>query len=368
MAQISDPIIRAIDDNERQQVHTIMRQAFAPIEQWAFAWTPNVLVAEGEGQLLGAIVLKLFTLPNGRKLGSIAWVFIALESRGQGVGQRLIEAGLDFLEQQGCDEILTTVEGLNTSSSKLFSTRGFKILSPGAQFQRYGFATFYVWAKLSHYFELGYFLWAYPVSKVSDSPRLQWWGTIVANSLIGWLMAWRLAGFSSIHSESWWGIPLTVVVLFGVRSLGMGLMARRQKLAIRFRAWESGFLISAAIALVFPGAFYPIPGNVYPATHQWRYRDVVTQLGPIVWAGTLPVLLIVWGAWLLTQIENLPAGLEIWLEMFELIGPPLVLLDIAMPFLPFIGFNGRRLWDWRKPVWVVMTIAAVAVCLAFRLD
>ncbi len=99
-------------------------------------FTPHVLVAEQNGQLLGATVLKLIPLPRNRKGGLIYWVFTAPEASGMRAGQRLIESATHFFEDKGCDEIMTCVEGINTSSSKLFSTRGFSILSPGQQFRR----------------------------------------------------------------------------------------------------------------------------------------------------------------------------------------------------------------------------------------
>ena len=363
MSQVSDVVIRPMRDDERGTVHAVMRRAFPLVDQWAFAWTPNVLVAERGGQLLGAIVLRLFTLPHNRKAGSVAWVFTAPEVRGQGLGQRLVEAGLDFFERQRCDEILVTVEGFNTSSSKLFATRGFKILSPGAQFRRYGLATFAVWAKLSHYFDLGHFLWVRPAPQASDSPTLQWWGTIVANSLIGLLMLWRLGDSRAINPGMWLGLPLVVMVLFGARYLGMGLMARQQELTVRFRTWESGFLLSTAIALLFPGAMYPIPGSVYPTTNQWRYRDLLSKLGRIAFAGTLPILLIVWGAWLISQLGILSTDINSWLDILLLVGKPLILFDIVIPFFPFVSFNGRRLWDWNKGIWAVLATGAITVFL-----
>lgn len=279
------------------------------------------------------------------------------------MGQRLVEAGIDFFERQGCDEILASVEGFNTSSSKLFATRGFRILSPGAQFRRYGLATFAVWAKIFHYLDVGHFLWARPAPQESDSPALQWWGTIAANSLIGLLMLWRLGGFRAISPSMWLVLPLILIVLFGLRYLGMWLVARRQGLTIRFRAWESGFPLSTAIALAFVGAMYPVPGGVYPTTNQWWNRDLLPKLGWTALAGTLPVLLIVWGVWTMFQLDVLPPYLKAWLNVMLLVGRPLVLFDIAMPFFPFVSFNGRRLWDWNKTVWTVLTTAAVAVSL-----
>jgi GNAT superfamily N-acetyltransferase len=359
--QFSDVNIRPMRDDERLIVRSMLRRAFSFIEQCYVEWTPNVLVAEGDGQLLGAVILKLFALPHHRIGGTISWVFTAPEARGQGVGQQLVEAGLDFLERQGCDEIVISVEGFNTSSSKLFATRGFGILSPGAQAQRYGFATLAVWAQLDHYFEVGYFLWARPAPLKADSVILQWWGTIAANSAIALLMIWRRDDARAMEPMMWLAVPLILVLLLGLRYLGMWWVARRQGLQVRFCAWESGFPVSLAIALVF-GAMYPIPGGVYPTTTQWRYRDWVPKLGWSAFAGTLPVLLLIGGVSILAQMGTSPPSLEGWLNVTLWLGQPLILFDIALPIFPFIAFNGRHLWDWNKLVWGVMAVATAIVC------
>lgn len=362
MCQFSDVNIRPMRDDERLIVRSMMRRAFSFIEQCYFEWTPNILVVERDGQLLGAIVLKLFALPHHRKGGTISWLSTVPEARGQGLGQYLVEAGLDFLERQGCDEILISVEGFNTSSSKLFAMRGFGILSPGGQFRRYGLATFAVWARLSHYFEWGYFLWTRPAPLEADSAILQWWGTIAVNSAIALLMVWRMGDARVMEPMMWLALPLIFIILFGLRYLGMWLAAYRQGIQVRFRPWESGFPFSMAIALVF-GAMYPIPGGVYPTTTQWRYRDWLPNLGWITLAGTLPVLLLIGGVSILAPMDITPPHLEAWLNVTLWLGKPLILFDIAMPFFPFIAFNGRRLWDWNKIVWGVMAVATTIVWL-----
>lgn len=363
MERISDVNIRPMRHDERSNVRAIMNRSFQLIERYFFEWTPNVLVAEQDGQLLGAIMLKLFTLPHNRQGGSISWLFIAPEARGRKLGQCLVEAGLNFLDHQGCDEILTSVEGFNTSSSKLFATRGFGILSPAAQFQRYGLATFAVWAKLFHYFETGYFLWARPAPQKTDSAILQWWGTIAANSALGFLMLWRLGSTSTIDPVMWLMLPIILTVLFGLRYLGMVLMALQQGLKVRFRAWESGFPLSIAIALAFGGAMYPMPGGVYPTTNQWRYRDWLPKLGRISLAGTLPVLILIWGVWAVLQQDISSPTLRAGLDVTLWLGKPLILFDIALPFFPFTCFNGRRLWDWNKIIWAPLAAATIAIWL-----
>ncbi len=361
MTQTTNILIRPMEKDERRKVHAVMRQAFPLIQQWFFSWEPNVLVAEQDGRLLGGIVLKLFRLPRGRKGGLVAWIFTAPEARGLGAGQRVVEAGIEFFEQQACDEIFACVEGYNTSSSKLFASRGFSILSPGEQFRRYGLGIFTVWLKTFHFIDVGHFLWARPAAKSADSPVLQWWGTIAANTLLGLFVLWRANGFRAGNSVMWLILPLVILALFGLRYLGMRLAARGQGLAVRFRAWESGFPLSLGIALAF-GSLFPVPGNMYPVAEQPRYRDLLPSLGRAALAGTLPVLFVVWAAWGALRL-GVPAGLEAWLETLLQVGATLALFDIALPFFPFTSFNGRRLWDWNKVVWALLALATVGLIL-----
>jgi GNAT superfamily N-acetyltransferase len=112
---MKDILIRRMRAEEKRDVGAIMRRSFSLTQQWFFSWTSDVLVAEQDGKLLGAVVLKMFPLPGGRKGGLVAWVFTAPKARGTGAGQRLIESALEFFEEQGCDEAMACVEGYNTS-------------------------------------------------------------------------------------------------------------------------------------------------------------------------------------------------------------------------------------------------------------
>ena len=351
-------IIRPMQADEKQVVHSIMRQSFPLIQQWFFSWTPNVLVAEQDGQLLGATVLKLFSLPNNRKGGLIYWVFTAPEARGLGLGQRLAEAALEFFEEQGCDEVMACIEGYNTSSSKIFATRRFSIMSPGEQFRRYGLGVFALWAKIFHFIDIGHFVWARPTAERQDRPVLQWWGNVFANVLVVLLALWRGSGFRSFDSIAFVALPLMVVLFFGVRQLAMRLTAKAQGLEVRYRAWESGFPISIAIAL-FTGNLFPMPGGVYPTSNTWRYRDLLPKLGIIALAGVLPILALTWGIWALLQFGAPSSDVATWLDFAIQVGKPLTLFDIAMVFFPFVSFNGRRLWDWNRVAWAVLAVAAV---------
>ena len=174
-------------------------------------------------------------------------------------------------------------------------------------------------------------------------------------------MLWRLSSTRAIDPVMWLLVPPILIGLFGLRYLSMRRMAHQQGLQVCFRAWESGFLLSTAIALTFAGAMYPIPGNAYPSANQWRYRDWLPQLGWTALAGTLPVLLLIWSLWAISHLDVPSPYVRACLEVALWLGKPLILFDIAMPFFPFIGFNGRRLWDWNKIIWALLAAAAIAV-------
>jgi GNAT superfamily N-acetyltransferase len=360
MTQESNIYVRPMRLEEKRDVHNIMSRSFPLVQSWFFSFTPHVLVAEQNGQLLGATVLKLVPLPGSRKGGLISWVFTAPEARGMGAGQRLIEAALHFFEDKRCNEIMACVEGYNTSSSKLFSTRGFSILSPGQQFRRYGIGILPLWVRIFHYIDIGHFLWARPGTEQPDNPALQWWGNVLMNALVLLLMLWRWNGFSDVNLTAFIAVPLICVLFFGVRELAMRLTANGYGLSVRYRAWESGFPLSLAIALAF-GGWYPVAGSVYPTKNGWRYRDLIPMLGPIAFAGALSVLLFTWGVWALLHFSVLPPEIKTWINITIIIGKLLALFDIALIFFPFVSFNGRRIWDWNRVVWSVLAAAVVVV-------
>jgi ribosomal protein S18 acetylase RimI-like enzyme len=125
--------VRHMREDETRAVKSLADSAFSWLEGALFSPPPQTLVAERDGHLLGAVVPKVFALPHKRLCGAIFWLMTDPQARGLGVGRRLVEATLEYFEEQGCREAFACVEGYNTSSSNLFAARGFTILSPGEQ-------------------------------------------------------------------------------------------------------------------------------------------------------------------------------------------------------------------------------------------
>ena len=186
--------VRRMHDGEERDVRALAGRVYSRPESAFFSPPPQTLVAERDGHLVGAVVPKVFALPDKRCCGAIFWLMTSPQARGLGVGGRLVGAACEYFEEHGCQEAFACVEGYNTSSSNLFAARGFTILSPGEQLRRYGLSgTFALWIKMSRLgADVGHYLWACPGATRPDYPRLQWWaGTVFLSVLVFLLAGWR---------------------------------------------------------------------------------------------------------------------------------------------------------------------------------
>ena len=205
---------------------------------------------------------------------------------------------------------------------------------------------------------MGHFLWVRPAAAQPDNVAMQWWGNWLANVLIGLLAMGRQSGFRQLTLSSLAQVLLPSTLFLGIRTLSMQWMARRHKLDVRYRAWESGFPLSLLLALAF-GVQYPVLGNFYPRSDRWRYRDLLPKLGPVALSGVLPVLVLTWGTWALLQFGGLNTEASQWISSAMTISQIMLLFDIVLIFFPFVSFNGRRIWDWNKLVWGFCALATV---------
>jgi GNAT superfamily N-acetyltransferase len=351
-------------EEETSAVRSLAGRVFSRPESAFFSPPPQTLVAERDGRLVGAIVPKVFVLPDKRRCGAIFWLMTAPEARGSGVGRQLVEATLEYFEEHGCREAFVCVEGYNTSSSNLFAVRGFTILSPGEQLGRYGLlGTFALWIKMFRLgADVGHFLWARPGATRQDHSGLQWCAGTLLSVLVFLLTGWQGGWVQGLEPATVLGAALAIVALFGLREAAMRLAARSQRLLVRHRVWEAAFPLSATVALML-GLFFPTPGSVYPRGGSWRYRNLLPKLGPIAFAGASAVLVFAWVTWGLLRFGAPPLEIASWLRFGHMAGQMLALFEVLLPFSIFVSFNGRRVWDWSRPAWLVLAAAAVGLFL-----
>lgn len=354
----TDVAVRPMRAEEAAAVKAMGERSFSLLARLFFQLSSDVLVAEHEGRLAGAAVLKTGTLPDKRRIGLVAWIYTDPQSRGVGAGQALTDSALRFFDQRDCSHVFACVEGYNSSSTKLWATRGFSVLSPGAQWRMFGFMLPFVLYHASHLFDVGHLLWCRPGTDKPDSGAMQWLGTYAANAALLSVAVARLWPGSAGQRF----VPLFVVLLafLGLRSAGMYLAGRSAGLDLRFRAWESGLPLATAIAVLLHG-WYPVVGSWYPRGHDWRYRDLQAGLARMALGGIAAVLVLLAAVVGLGRAVNLGAGARPWLQMGYLVGQPLAILDVLMPFFPLSSYNGRRVWDWNRAAWAVVVILALAL-------
>jgi N-acetylglutamate synthase-like GNAT family acetyltransferase len=356
--------VRRMDVEDEVAVKALAGRAFSPLASLSFPRSPDALIAERRGELVGAVVLRTFGLSGGRKSGVMTWLMTDPGARGLGVGGRLVEAALQSFQEQDCREVFACVEGYNSSSANLFAARGFTILSFGEQLRRYGFlGTLLLWLRTSRLGgDVGHFLWARRAQAKPDSPTLQWWIGALANALVLLLAGWRGNWLGDLDPATLVGVVLIVVTVLGLREGSMRLVAWLRGLPVRHRAWESAFPLSLGVALLL-GVFLPTPGSVYPRQDAWHYRDLLPKLGPIAFAGALAVLLFAWAAWALAGSGGPSTELTQWLSNAYRAGLMLAAFDVLVPFSPFVSFDGRRVWDWNRTAWGVLAVAVLGLLL-----
>ena len=197
-------------------------------------------------------------------------------------------------------------------------------------------------------------------SKKTDNPAMQWWMTIFLNFFIFLIALVRWDRTTQLNLMIIIGPLMACIFIFGVRILSMKLAAKACGASVRFRAWESGFVMSFLVAIVF-GGWFPIIGNIYPDSDEWRYRDLIKKLGPIALAGVLAVLITTSVAYIIFKLNILPPDNAIWMENAIEIGVMILLFDLVLIFFPFDCYNGRRIWDWNRVIWILLVISAVLI-------
>jgi ribosomal protein S18 acetylase RimI-like enzyme len=361
--------VRLMGADDEALVKDLAGRAFSPLASLSFPRSPDALIAERGGELLGAVVLRTFGLPgigqDDHRGGVMLWLMVDPEARRLGVGGRLVEAALRSFEERGCQEVFACVEGYNSSSANLFAARGFTILSFGEQLRRYGFlGTLLLWLKTSRLgADVGHFLWTRPGQLEPDEPALQWWTGVFASALVLLLAGWRGGWLGKFDPTTVLGAVVILVALYGLRNGAMRLAARLRGLSVRHRAWESAFPLSIAIALA-AGVFFPVPGSIYPRQGTWRYRDLLPKLGPMAFAGASAVLVFAWAAWALAQFGEPLSEAAVWGRAAHTAGLMLAAFDILLPFSVFSSFDGRRVWDWNRPAWGALAVAVLGLFLA----
>ncbi len=106
-----------------EEITTVLEQAFASdrLQQRVDDDDKVMILAEDDGQPVGVAAGRLTD-----DVGVIEWLFVAPESRGQGVGTDLFEDASDRLRDQGADRIHAEVMSENKEGEQFFEQFGYE--------------------------------------------------------------------------------------------------------------------------------------------------------------------------------------------------------------------------------------------------
>ena len=322
--------IRRIKEDEIDTAMEIMRKSFPQSYHSIFYLFPeSTLVAIENGNVLGGINLDIYDATV--KVGYIGWLYVSEEARGRGIGEKLVDEAIIFLEKEiNADEILLCIEGDNPSSFKNFSSRpGFEIMPLNKEIKTFRWKIFKVYRHASRFFDMGYFMWhksrsdsnkKHALDRGTWQQLLSFLCTLAFNTLLYLMMILKFRSFSPLLLI----IPSTVLSLRIIsEAVFLALMGTRPL----YLSWDTSW-ISSIISILLP-FYFPSPGGVYPRGDQWSLKEKNRALGV--------------SALLTAAAETL--FLLLFRGRFEYISfaLPLFLLDTVFPMYPFCGFLSSRI-------------------------
>ena len=353
--------IRRMRPGEEKKIRSIARESF-PFTAWLFFnHKPTTLVAVKDDKIVAGVVYGRFAYSKEINSGAIYWLFTAPEHQKEGIGKKLIKEAIYKLKVGGCQEIFACIEGYNSSSFKLFNSQSFFKLRFFAQIKRFGLKTFYIWYQTHHLFDLGHDLWYLDIeedkkklkSELEENKRKSrniksWLFNVTISSFIMFIALLR-TDLIDINIGDIIAIFMAIGVTFGVRDLAGIIAGRGSGLKLEYDIWESGHIISIIMA-VFAGGFIPVPGTFYPEGNDWAYQNKLSGLASqsLASAGALLVL-----GWILS-FDFINGGK--FIEILLMVVTNMAIFDIALPFFPFVSYNGRRIWDYNKIIWFILFI------------
>ena len=360
-------VIRDLQPEDYDAISALAKISF-PVNQSGFVAPGEIggKVIAISGNVVAASLLRVIVLPSGRKVGFIAWLMTHPKCRGRGLAGKLVAASTDRLTSKQCEDIVTDVEGYNTSSANAFYRAGYRRISVGQQFCRWNLIdAIWLSIKTGFAFDPGHFLWVAHGVISKNTPWRERLFAFIFNALLA-VFAFSLGGgiflsgspfFPSVHAIVSFFIGVCSLLI--AREVGMHLVAWLYKVPLEFRAWTGGWGISFLIAIGF-GNTFPLPGNIYPRGDGWSVRNYQDMFGRGAVVSTMLVaFLIILGSMLKDTANNEFLGYLGVALLF--IGKPFLVFDTLAAVAPFEGFNGRHLRDYKRLIWLALSAIAVII-------
>jgi L-amino acid N-acyltransferase YncA len=326
---------------ESKSVEKLGRKAFQGFESLFVSKPKDVLIAESEGRILGAVLYKFYQTGK-KKIGYVDFAFTDPEFHGRGIGKQLYTKTIELLWDLGCDAISALVKDDNVGSWKLFLDNDFSRVSLGDITRYLGFG-----GMLKQYFGtpfciatgMEYYLALKDTtikSKIGYTSRQIVWFFLV-NVLL----------FSSASIFNGTAFPYMLAgmfVLLGIRVLAGYIGTFFSKESWRFRMTNGGGLISLLVNIV---GVFPMVGNWYPEIYS-KAQPFRKAMGTVALAQWKVMFLI-------SLISYTSIASHTFFKLFSQLAMALAIYSV-IPFYPFDSFGGKRLYKWNKGIYFVCLI------------
>ena len=343
-------MIRPMEEKEALSVQEMGKRAFIGMERWMIGKPKKALVAEVDGQLAGAVMYKLMEA-GGKRIGYIDFAFVDPKRHNRGIGTALYGAAVEYLwTQEGCDALTALVKDDNVGSWGLFLKNGFARVSLPELVRQFG-----VGGALKQYFGTPFCLGVgmeYYVAlreKICTSGKSGSAGQIVSYLLANALLL--LVALAGRMQHAFAFAAAYCALLLGAIAAGF-VGTRFSGRDWRFRHINGGALICALVNLT---ALFPMVGNWYPL-HYERTRAFRRDMGMVALFEWL-FMLVVTAIAIFGNMPHAPVRFVGQIGAFFLVYR-------MIPFYPFESYGGRRVLDWSKWAYAVMTICSLAVVVA----
>jgi len=329
----------------------------------------HALVAELNGEDVGCFSYSITNLGK-KKLGFCDYLYVDSAHAGKGIASKLCAEGINYMREQGCDYLATSVRDDNVGSWATFEKHGFVRAKTPHMIKALGLMGYLRLSISSMQGIAGYSCDFFMATRPESQPPTSAYkkesgvGQLLLHLLtnLGLLIMPFIVGIilsnidiSYFGSSYFLAFLLSALTIFGGAILFtfIGTLLSKRNWAYR-TAIGGGILLS--FILSFLGIFIPIAGSWYPAKYEYTpkfKRDMAIT-------AILPWLFLL-GLRFIFGRNNSNFDSFDFLDISLLLGVANVFLVLRC--IPFHTFNhgSSRVYKYNKILWIVMVVISLAV-------
>jgi GNAT superfamily N-acetyltransferase len=330
-----------------QRTHAVARNVFGKGATLLLPRNPRWgFFAHDGDDFVGGVLLDRMS-PNE---GLLSWIFVESKAQGHGLGSRLLEAGIQAMDEEGLTTQFSLVRADNTASWNMFAKNGYT--RPSVLRSLFGYSIKGFPKRFGYSLATGYSTWVRDDARKGTRIHPKRWA--ILKSLLFSLFIGAALSLFSLRGMEFFLVGMAIVS--GITALRM-LVAypiARMYGPVRFDAPQGGTSLSVILALAF-GAWWPTFGSFVPQEDLWRDREFARYNGIQAFVTWMSLILVNVGLRLLYPALH-ASGLGIVLDM--------IIIYQVIPFFPLDGMDGARVLRYSKVLYtigVVLSLLAIAV-------